>query len=157
MTRVVWLPSMSVGIDKWDSDHKILLELINRLDEALHGDVGPELVLRAIDALDAYAKIHFSIEERVMQTLHYPRFASHKAEHDSMRLWIAERRALAEAGNPTQLLPDMAEQLVHWLYTHILTIDMQYCEFFDERRRKLGSLLADYQGLALDGQDPDGA
>lgn len=141
---------MSVGIEKWDSDHKVLLELINRLDEALHGGGGMEAVRHAIDVLDAYAEVHFRIEESLMQALRYPRYAKHKAEHDAMRAWITERRAWAESGDSAAMLADMAEQLVHWLYTHVLTIDMQYTEFFDEQRRKVSALLADYEGLALE-------
>lgn len=142
---------MSVGIDIWDADHKVLLELINRLDEALRGHGAPEVVRQAIAALTGYAEVHFRCEERLMQALRYPRFASHKGEHDAMREWIADRARLAEAGDPATLLPDMAEQLVHWLYTHVLTIDMQYSEFFDEQRRKVGELLAGYTGLKLEG------
>lgn len=150
VTRIVWLPSMSVGIEKWDSDHKVLLELINRLDEALRNSGGPETVRRAIDTLVAYAEVHFRIEEHLMQTLRYPRYASHRAEHDTMRAWIAERREWAESGDSAAVLADMAEHLVHWLYTHVLTIDMQYTEFFDEQRRKVGALLDDYDGLTLE-------
>lgn len=140
---------MTVGIDKWDSDHKVLLALINRLDEALQGEGGADLVRQAIDALVAYAEVHFRIEEKLMETLRYPRFLSHKAEHDAMRAWITERRSLAEAGNAAELLYDMAEHLVHWLYTHVLTVDMQYTEFFDEQRVKVNRMLADYEGLKL--------
>ncbi len=149
VTRIVWLPSMTVGIDKWDSDHKVLLELINRLDEALQGGGGPEAVQQAIDILVAYAEVHFRIEEKLMQDLRYPRFASHKAEHDGMRAWIAERREKARTDAGVALLRDMAEHLVHWLYTHVLTIDMQYSEFFDQQRRKVDALLINYEGLTL--------
>lgn len=148
MARIVWLPSMSVGIEKWDSDHKVLLELINRLEDSVSGGRA-ELVRQAIDTLEAYAEVHFRIEEDVMAALRYPRTASHKAQHDGMRAWIAERRAVAEAGNAADLLQGMAEHLVHWLYTHVLTVDMQYTEFFEEQRRKVTVLLADYRGLEL--------
>lgn len=148
MARIVWLPSMSVGIEKWDADHKVLLELINRLGESVSAGRA-ERVHQAIVTLEAYAERHFRIEEDVMAALRYPRTASHKAQHDGMRAWIAERRAIAAAGNAGDLLQDMAEHLVHWLYTHVLTIDMQYTEFFDEQRRKVEGLLSGYTGLEL--------
>lgn len=140
---------MSVGIDKWDDDHKVLLELINRLDEALQSGAAADMVRAAIDTLVAYAEVHFRIEEKLMETLRYPRYPSHRAEHDQMRAWISERRSVAEAANAAELLRDMAEHLVHWLYTHVLTIDMQYTEFFDEQRRKVAMMLETYEGLSL--------
>lgn len=151
MANIVWLPSMSVGIDKWDADHRVMLELINRLDGALHQErFDSATVARAIDTLVAYAEVHFLIEEQAMKALGYPRTTSHLEEHERMRAWIAEQRARAGSADAAKLLRDMAEHLVHWLYTHVLTIDMQYSEFFDEHRPALDRLLATYQGLRLD-------
>lgn len=150
MANIVWLPSMSVGIEKWDSDHKVLLELINRLDQALQARVFDAAVVRkAIDTLVEYAEIHFAIEERTMEKLGYPRLEAHRGEHAKMRAWIAEQRHRAEDDDCGAVIRDMAEHLVHWLYSHVLTIDMQYSDFFDDQRRKLDALLRDYHGLRL--------
>ncbi len=150
MANIVWLPSMSVGIEKWDSDHRVLLELINRLDRALQdAAAGPGVVREAIASLAAYAEVHFEIEERVMAALKYPRLAAHQAEHEKMRQWIAVQRERAEIDDSDAVVRDLAEQLVHWLYTHVLTVDMQYSDFFDENRRRVEVLLRDYEGLRL--------
>ncbi len=150
MSNIVWLPSMSVGIDKWDSDHKALLELINRLDQTLQARMFDAAVVRqAIDTLVDYAEIHFASEERAMEQLGYPRWEAHRVEHAKMREWVAKQRRRAEADDCATVLSDMAEHLVHWLYNHVLTVDMQYSEFFCDQRRKLDALLREYEGLRL--------
>lgn len=149
MANIVWLPSMSVGIDKWDSDHRVLLELINRLDHAV-GAGAPDMavVRQAVETLVAYAEVHFQIEEKLMARLEYPRLESHKAEHEKMRAWIAEH-CLRPGLDASDFTHDLAEYLVHWLYSHVLTIDMQYTEFFDDHRLAVETLLGGYDGLAL--------
>lgn len=150
MANIVWLPSMSVGIEKLDSDHKVLLELINRLDQVLRAEtIDAADVRKAMDTLVDYADVHFGIEERAMAKLGYPLTDRHQAEHAEMRAWVTEQRRRADYDDCRLLMRDMAEHLVHWLYNHVLTVDMQYSEFFADQRRRLDGLLQDYEGLKL--------
>lgn len=147
MSRIVWLSSMSIGFDKWDSDHRTLLVLLDRLDDALQAGNSAEVVGPALDRLAEYAEIHFRSEEDAMERFGYPRVASHKEEHQRLRDWVGEQRARL-AGSPAEAATrDMAEYLVHWIYTHVLTADMDYAEFFDGHRRQVLQLLTDYPGL----------
>ena len=63
MPVIQWSNQYSVGIDLLDADHKVLISLINQIDEAIRSSEPVELVRRVLDALLDYTDYHFSREE----------------------------------------------------------------------------------------------
>ncbi|HAX91772.1 MAG TPA: hemerythrin, partial [Rhodospirillaceae bacterium] len=60
---IIWSPSMSVGVDILDDDHKRIMVLINKLHEAMLEGKGKKLLGEIFDGLIAYIKLHFDSEE----------------------------------------------------------------------------------------------
>ena len=120
--RLVWKPEYSVGIDSIDAQHKTLIELINKLQNAVDFATGRDYELEALDELVKYTLTHFRYEEELMEEHGYPTFQAHKAEHDRMVKRVdglVMRKALA-------FLKD-------WLINHINGTDQQSSEFLIEK------------------------
>src|SRR5512134_3308497 len=100
MAFVKWSKAMSVGVSRLDRDHKILIGLINRLDEASAGDDdAARLMAEVLETLVSYTIFHFSREEAVMAACGYPALAHHHEEHVALtgevRDWQQRFRAKA--------------------------------------------------------------
>lgn len=119
---------MSVGVSRLDRDHKILIGLINRLDEAASdGGAGARQVMaEVLEVLVAYTIFHFSREEAVMEACGYPALGQHHEDHVALTQEVQDwQQRLCE--DPDSIAPpDMLHFLKGWLNHHILLQDMAY-------------------------------
>ncbi|MBT3557453.1 MAG: hypothetical protein HOC63_06395 [Rhodospirillales bacterium] len=142
-----WLPSMSIGIKKWDSDHIALLDLIVTLQDSEEGNDPPEARKIILETLIRYVDIHLASEEFVMKRLDYPKYDAHKSRHDEFRAWMKKLQATPLDSPDDWQRTIVADALLEWWYNHILKDDMGYKTFFDPRRADISDLLADYKGI----------
>lgn len=138
---------MSVGVDVWDSDHKELLTEIKVLQDIVKQKVSGETVDAVLDDLNRYMETHLSSEEAVMKSMDYPGYKDHKAKHDEFRGWIKQQNDLREKLPEDWDSEKAAEFLLNWWYSHILTVDMAYKGFFENRKAKSVAHLAKYKGV----------
>lgn len=144
---LVWLQSMSVGVREWDGDHRKLLKLINDLGKLSVRAKTVEEINNAFQTLSEYANIHLRSEEKVMERMGYPELDAHKVQHEEFRKWIKDLQDRFEANPDEWNMRETGDYLLNWLYSHILTIDMQYKDFFKSRSVDLGEQLEKYAGL----------
>jgi hemerythrin len=132
MTFIKWSAAMSVGVSRLDRDHKILIGLINRLDDASSGGGGaPQVMAEVLGVLVDYTTFHFSREEAVMEACGYPALGQHHDDHvaltQEVRDWQQRFRE-----NPESVVPlDILDFLKGWLNHHILLQDMAYRPFLE--------------------------
>jgi len=125
MTEITWEESYSVGVPSLDAQHKILISLINRLDniERNGGD------LRDVMArLDEYVHEHFFLEETMMRDAGYADLEPHIAEHRDFESWLRSAQShMATGGLDSNIVArTIREHLQDWLIEHILVVDMAY-------------------------------
>jgi hemerythrin len=85
MVRFIeWSNELSVGIEEIDAQHKVLVDLLNQIHEAIQQRQGTEATSQIIERLGEYTRIHFAVEESLMRILHYPDYERHKEEHDRL-------------------------------------------------------------------------
>ncbi len=130
-----WSESMSVGVALLDSDHKALIETINRLHRAVEDDDAPEILDQIFDALVAYAEHHFAREEQVMAACGYPAAAAHKAEHLRFAQDMRYTRDRYFRGEEAAIGRELLDYLKDWLNNHILIEDMAYRPYAEGRRQ----------------------
>jgi len=123
----VWKDEYSVGIPSLDDDHHKLLNLINKLQTAVHYQTGEEFEKEALDEVVAYTKYHFEREEKMMEEAGYPDLANHKEMHRKMIAKVDEFMQNYEAQGH-EALEDVALYLKCWLVKHINGTDQQYSE-----------------------------
>lgn len=121
---------MSVGVDRLDRDHRVLVGLINHLEGAMTQRFETRVVLaEVLEALVAYTRFHFEREECVMEACHYPDLASHREEHVELTNEVLDLLQRFES-DPTSLTPkEMMDFLTQWLCHHILLQDKDYRQF----------------------------
>ena len=101
---VEWSDTLSVGIEEIDEQHKVLVELINRMHEAIHQRHGSDAVKGILVDLADYTRIHFAVEESLMRILNYPDYENHKAIHEELLQHVLELQEKVESGKTADVL-----------------------------------------------------
>jgi hemerythrin-like metal-binding protein len=120
-----WKESYSVGVPVLDADHRILIAIINRLDEVT---ATGQSVKSVLNELEGYARNHFEREEVRMKAAQYPGLAEHVKEHEAFMEWL---RSVISAYDATpdaevEVARTVAGYLRTWWDDHILTTDKAY-------------------------------
>ncbi|MBN1531340.1 MAG: hemerythrin family protein [Spirochaetes bacterium] len=129
MEFIEWNENLSVGVKKFDDEHRSLIDFINRLNHALQVKETKKTVEEILDGLVRYTGIHFTHEEELMTLYDYPRLAAHKEEHQKLTAQVAEfNERYRSGGAPFSL--ELMVFLKDWLINHISGSDMAYSDFF---------------------------
>lgn len=141
MTLFEWRESFSVGSDLIDTDHKILISLINQLDDAMETGQARDVVASVLNVLIEYTESHFSREERLMELGGYPDIVRHKEEHVRLTQQVREIRDRLRRGERGVVGEELLTFLKTWLTSHILGVDMKYRPFIETLDPAAGALL----------------
>ena len=148
-----WDESYSVGIEQIDDQHRALLEIINRLDDAVSGGEETKIVIDLLRALREYAVYHFATEEELMLAGGHDRerYRRHKAEHKEFVEQLERFGENLENGVSHAVAASLLEYLVQWLMEHVLGLDKEAGRFLLQMRDG-----ADQTGAADAPRDRDG-
>ena len=121
------MPSeFEIGIAEIDAQHGQLYSLLDRLRQSIDKKYG--YAVNAILAeLDIEMRIHFSVEESLMQLLSFPEAAAHVSEHRQLAKHLAQFRERAEDHD---ISDDLASFIKTWLTDHIDKFDRQFVAHF---------------------------
>ena len=122
MSLITWGPLLSVGNADIDEQHRKLVEMLNRLNDELHGGQGVEGLRSILDELVQYTVYHFGTEERLATAAGLELSAQHRAEHDGFVADIAAFKQKFDAGSAT-LSVEVMHFLRDWLSRHIMQTD----------------------------------
>lgn len=128
MSIIQWKPSLSVGIEGIDLQHRRLFDLINTLDQSIREHKTNVALSKTLDELIAYANEHFSAEEKMMVKAEYPNLKSHLVEHKFFRDKVTEFRT-AFASGKLGLTRDVMNFMTDWLLDHISRSDQKYAPY----------------------------
>jgi hemerythrin len=132
MSIIKWSDDYSVGVKQIDDQHKELVDLINRLFDAMSLGKGREVLESVFDQLRKYTHVHFQTEERLMVIYGYPNYEEHKKEHEELINQINELKDKFKAGD-RKITIEVVDFLKEWLLNHIKKEDQQYKSHFAER------------------------
>lgn len=125
MAFIEWRETFSVGMLDIDQQHKRLVDIINRLHDAMRTGAAQPQLARVADDLLEYTKQHFAYEEKMIAAAGYPHVAEHAKKHRAMTAQVEAFRDNIRAATATVPLKLM-EFLKNWLTQHILATDMDY-------------------------------
>lgn len=134
MAFLEWTESLSVGSRLIDTDHKRLIDLINRLHDVGAQGGSHEATAAALSNLIDYTRTHFVHEETLMRKTAYPQFIPHKIQHDRLMKQIEDFKARFIAGQ-VGLSQDTLVFLRTWLCDHFIKVD----RYLGEWLRKCGT------------------
>ncbi len=133
---IEWDPSLAIGIERIDAQHRELFERIDRLLEASRRQTSATEVGALLDFLSNYAREHFRTEEELMDSTRYPHAAEHKAEHLAFaRELVGLRAEHARDGGTAVLVIRVASRATQWLRDHIYRTDMLFGRFLKSAMR----------------------
>ena len=127
---IIWTKEFETGSAKLDLQHRLLIDNINLLEEELENPsfTGEEaqFAVRLLDYLEAYANIHFHVEEKCMESYRCPAHARNQQEHERFRDFIRNYKKLCEIeGFKVELLKNLHGVIRSWIQEHILKVDTQ--------------------------------
>ncbi|WP_142850281.1 bacteriohemerythrin [Telmatospirillum sp. J64-1] len=153
MSYLRWDESMRIGVDFVDADHKVLVELINHVQDAIGDREEFSTLGSVLRALADYTDYHFAREEKLLELCGYPELDEHRESHAALigKLQGISRRYEAE---PESVRADeVLEFLRSWLKDHILSHDRAYqpwCEGKQAEAREAAGIRMTGQSKPLD-------
>ena len=130
---------MAVGTVKWENDfntgdatideqHKQVFNYINQLQVALKLKKDEEEILGILKGLSDYSVFHFQLEEEKMIKSKYPKYESHKEEH---QIFIDRLTKLTMDMNTKNKSINLRlfKFLKVWFSGHILNTDKKFVAF----------------------------
>lgn len=126
---VTWSESLSVGIEEIDDQHRVLVDLLNQVYDAVVLKKAEAEIAEVIQQLNDYTRIHFALEESMMRLLGYAEYEAHKARHEKL---VAELNRYAERFNEkgASISFELLQFLKDWLTKHIQESDRGYTSHF---------------------------
>jgi hemerythrin len=127
-----WTDELSVNIEEIDSQHKEFINLTNELSGAIKTGRGFDILQETLFKLIEYAEVHFATENRLMKAHGYPGLASHKKEHDELKIHLLE---INRRFNTDRLI--LADTVLYfledWTANHVKTTDMECGSFLNNK------------------------
>lgn len=128
MGKLSWNEGFSVGVKKFDDQHKVLFGYLNELYDAMRDKKEEEIVGGVLEKLLHYTLTHFFEEEIDLYKTGYPGYTGHKEAHDILVAAVREYYIRFRSGKETgrKILIEIIAVLNDWLNQHIGVMDKSY-------------------------------
>ncbi len=137
MTRIEWGPDLETGIRPIDTDHHMLVDILNTLHQEIARGEGERQVGATLKALAQYTDEHFAREEHFMRQAGYPDLGEHMIKHQRLQEGLEQARQSWEA-HPEKVAPErLLTFLREWLTRHIQQSDMDYVPYVTGEKKGL--------------------
>jgi hemerythrin len=123
-----WDDALLTGDNTIDEDHRVLVELIERLQACPPADRAPLLA-----EFGRHAREHFDREDRLMQGTDFPAADCHVAEHRAVLASVTEVQAELDAGNFRNAIR-LVDELAKWFPPHVQHLDSAVAQWLANRR-----------------------
>jgi hemerythrin-like metal-binding protein len=129
---MTWRTDLEVGNSAIDTQHRTLVDTLNRLHSAMKLGKGKDEIQSILNFLKSYTVDHFIAEEAIMVAHAYPETKPHMAIHADLVKQVDTLVKDHEAGKAlmTSAVLDFLES---WLTKHIMTEDMALGRFLREK------------------------
>ena len=131
MALLEWNDRLSVNIREIDGQHKELVDMVNRLHDAMKGGKADAILFQIVAEMKKYAANHFATEERLFKAHKYPDFDAHHAEHTAFVAKVVQVEKDLTSGKCAMSM-DILNFLSNWLVNHIKGTDKKYSGFLNQ-------------------------
>lgn len=135
MPLITWTDSFSVKVAEIDKEHKKLVEMINKLYDAMKVGKSKDVMGEILNNLISYTATHFKTEEKYFDLYNYPEKETHKAEHKEFVKTVTKFKNDFDSGNATISI-EVMNFLKDWLTKHINGTDKKYTKCFNDHGLK---------------------
>ncbi len=129
--RAEFSENLITGNELIDSQHKELIDRINKLLICCEESNAKTVAVNTLDFLADYTDFHFNAEEELQREIEYPGYDKHKAQHEAFKQTISELEEMLqeEEGPSPAFVEKVEENVVKWFYTHIEGFDRSVAEY----------------------------
>ncbi|ABR50731.1 hemerythrin-like metal-binding protein [Alkaliphilus metalliredigens QYMF] len=131
-----WKESFNCEVGSVDQQHQKLFqigmqlhEIVKAKDQLDHYDE----MMEVLQELKHYTIDHFQYEEALMEKHHYPGIADHKEAHQAFINKVIEIENQDIDEKQKKIGMDIIIFIANWIESHIMKVDMEYKEFFQEK------------------------
>lgn len=125
MAFIEWSDQLSVNNIAIDSEHKKLVNITNKLHEAMSKGEGSKVMENILTELIIYTKTHFANEEKLMRANNYKDLDEHITQHKSFVNEVNKFYTNFKSGSFTISI-SVLNFLKNWLIDHIQGSDKKY-------------------------------
>jgi len=122
-----WKHEFSVNVPAIDEDHRILVECVTEIEQAVAKREKSSIVTSAIGQFIHLARTHFNHEVSLMRIHDYPDIDAHIKAH---KTFLAELARLEKKSLADTLSGEAVEFLHSWLEEHVSSYDKHYASYF---------------------------
>ena len=116
-------------VSEIDRQHKVLVNMLNNLNDAVKNKESRETIYRIIDEIIAFTRSHFATEEQLMAQSGYTDIDFHKDKHKQLM-----QDALHLKGKLANLGDEMfTDWFNHWPFTRVLAHIQHADKQFEEQ------------------------
>jgi hemerythrin len=123
---LVWREQLSVGNNVIDSDHRYLIDIINRVGRSLSAKNANELAA-SLDSLANYSQQHFVREEKIARAAGYEQLPGLGESHAALIAKLEQvKLEFAQMGQEwsDETAEHFATLLRNWLVDHVIKEDL---------------------------------
>jgi hemerythrin-like metal-binding protein len=110
---------MSVGVPSLDGDHRLLMDLVNRLETGIRTRQEAATLAEHVDSFIAFSEFHLAREEKVMEACGYPGLPREREEHARFLHDIYALRDRYLATHESVVFDNLLCELRHWVDHHV--------------------------------------
>jgi len=126
---IEWTDDLAIGHAEIDRDHQNLVDILNRLHDAMQEGQGRQILSQIINDLAKYAHEHFSREETLMRESGFHEFERHKKRHAELLQQLNEI-AVKHGNGSFSVTMETMNFLREWLRVHIQREDAKLAALF---------------------------
>ena len=128
MALLNWNDNLSVKIPSIDEQHKVLINMINSLQDAMSSGDSRAVLGDIFDGLLKYTDQHFTYEETLFAEHSYPEIEEHKKEHAAFVGKVTDLHKQFTGSSNFMIGVDVMKFLTDWLVNHIQGVDAKYSD-----------------------------
>lgn len=130
MRELKWNDSYSVGVKRFDDQHKMVIGVLNRVFDLFNTNPQQEELKQVLRELATYAQDHFKSEEQLLEKNKFHGLETHTAEHRLYERKINELQIRFDAADEKVKI-ELLEFLADWWMGHIQGCDKDYTRFLN--------------------------
>lgn len=119
-----WRPEYEIGHEMIDNDHRKLLELANRVGEAINARDAKRAVALMQHFVEV-ARTHFTREEALMRDIKFERFDAHVRYHQVLLSSASNVMTQCASGTDLELVRESFEMLANCLLDDVISGDKE--------------------------------
>ena len=130
----LWDKSLETGDERIDTQHKQLIETLNKLIIAHREKRGAAALTSTLDFMQDYVLQHFNDEEMLQLRYRYPKYEEHKEKHNDFKFVVKDLVMQMEAQGYTDALVEKTiKTIADWLITHITGDDLNLAIYIQQK------------------------